>query len=208
MCYTLSRIAVLLCAAIALAFAVLGVYLPLFEMPSRIAHAIQSLNASIQRTDFNISTEKATLERFGQLVSGAPAKSKMTLWRLSYGTSRANTSINLRGDYFTCYQGNIFIQAAEGFAVVTCVLGAANLIMSVFLFFFAPVVKFPLAVYLFLAAAAAVVTVGFALNLYLQGWCSAESLKASEWSLSLGFASFAISCGVSLTASVLVILSY
>ncbi|GET89699.1 hypothetical protein, conserved [Leishmania tarentolae] len=201
-CYTITRSLVLVCATIALAFAVVGVFIPFFVMPSSIVETVNSLNSSIQSPTFNIESGKATLERFGLLASGPPAKSVMTLWKLTYGSSENDTSITLRDDYFTCFRGNMLIQAAEGIAVVTCVLSAANFIMSVFLFFFSPIVKFPLVVYFFLAAAAAAVTSGLTLHLYLHGWCTNTSLKMQEWNLSSGFALFVISCGVSLIASV------
>ncbi|CAC9498939.1 Amastin surface glycoprotein [Leishmania donovani] len=206
-CYTITRTCVLLCATIALALAVLGVFTPFFEMPASIGRTVKLLNASVQSPTFNIETDKVTLERFGLLVSGPPANSKMTLWKLTYGSSGANASINLRDDYFTCFQGNMLIQAAEGIAVVTCVLGAANFIMSMFLFLFSAVVKLPLVIYFFFAAAAAAVTVGLTLNLYLHGWCTTPALKTQEWNLWYGFAFFVISCGASLIASVLTVFS-
>lgn len=206
-CCTITRTCVLLCSAVALALAVLGVFTPFFEMPASIGRTVQLLNATVQSSTFNIETEKASLERFGLLVSGPPAKSKMTLWKLTYASSGAKASINLRDDYFTCFQGNMLIQTAEGIAVVTCVLGVANFIMSIFLFLFSAVIKFPLVVYFFFAAAAAAVTFGLALNLYLHGWCTNLPLKTQEWNLWYGFVFFVISCGASLIASVLTVFS-
>ncbi|KAG5499202.1 hypothetical protein JIQ42_04014 [Leishmania sp. Namibia] len=206
-CKTIICTAVLLCAMAALTFSVLGVLMPFFEMPASIESTIQSLNATIHSPSFNVETDKATLARFGLLAGGPPAKSKMTLWRLTYAASGGDTSIDLRDEYFTCLRGNMLIQAAEGISVVACVLGAANFIMSIFLFFFSAIVKFPLAVYFFLAAAAAVVTLGLALDFYLRGWCSAQSLKACAWNVSVGFAFFVLSCGASLIASVLTFFS-
>ncbi|KAK7201800.1 Amastin surface glycoprotein [Novymonas esmeraldas] len=206
-CRIFIRVVVLLCAVIAVALAVVGVFMPFFEMPSTVNSTVQSLNTSLHSPSFNVATEASTLQRFGALIGGPPANSKMTLWKVTYGTSGANNSVDLRDDYFTCYKGNMLIQAAEGVAVVACALGAANLILSIFLFLFSAVVKFPLSVYFFLSAAAAAVTFGLALNLYLHGWCSVPPLQSSEWNLSLGFAFFVISCGVSLIGSVLTLFS-
>ncbi|KAG5475283.1 hypothetical protein LSCM1_03396 [Leishmania martiniquensis] len=200
---TIIRTAVLLCAVIALALSVLGVFMPFFEMPASVESTLDTLNATIHSPSFDIETDKATLERFGLLAGGPPGKSKMTLWKLIYATSKAGTPVDLREDYFTCFHGNMLIQTAEGMSVVSCVLAAANVIMAIFLFFFSAVVKFPLAMYFFLAAAAAAVTCGVALHLYLHGWCNTPSLKACEWNLSVGFAFFVVSSGVSLIASAL-----
>ncbi|KAG5501403.1 hypothetical protein JKF63_03216 [Porcisia hertigi] len=201
--YTVIRIFVLLCVILSLVLAVLGVLMPFFETPADISLTIRFLTDLLQSPGFSVSEGRPLLERFGHLVSGPPAKSKMTLWGMTYGSSGATNTINLRDEYFTCYLGNMLIQSAEGMAVVTCVLGTANVIMAFFLLFFPSVVKFPLTAYLFFAAVAAAVTFGFTLHLYLHGWCATPALHASEWHVSKGFIFFVISCTLSLIASVL-----
>lgn len=203
-CYTAVRVFVLIFSIVALAFAIVGVFVPFFHVPANKQTVLDELNSTVSSSSFNVTANKATLERFSQLAGSPPAKSTMTLWKLKYATAVDNTtSIDLRDDYFACYAGNMNIQAAEGIAVVTCVLGAANFILSVFTFTFSAVVKFPLALYFFLSAGAAAVTFGIMLHLYLHGWCGDASLKSSYWNLTLGFAFYVVSCAFSLIASVL-----
>lgn len=197
--YTAVRVTVMVCSVIAVALAVVGTLMPFFTMSSGVTATIASLNATIHSSGFNITTDADVLAQFGMLVGGAPAGTKMTLWQLTSG----NTTVDLRDNFFTCYSGNMLIQAAEGIAVVTCVLAAADFIMAIFLFLFSAVVKFPLALYFFLSAAAAAVTFGLALNLYLHGWCGLQSLKTTKWDLSFGFVFFVVSCVASLLASIL-----
>lgn len=203
-CYTVVRAFVLIFSVVALAFAIVGVFVPFFAVPSNKQAVIDELNATVKSADFSSPKDDATLRRFIHLVGSAPAKSTMTLWKLKYHRAvEGLTSLDLRDDYFSCYSGNMLIQAAEGIAVVTCVLGAANFILSAFTFNFSAVVKFPLALYFFLSAAAAAVTFGIMLHLYLHGWCDDTPLKSSYWNLNLGFAFFVVSCAFSLVSSVL-----
>lgn len=203
-CYTAVRVFVLLFSIISLALAIVGVFEPFFIVPASRQSTLDALNQTVLSASFDPATDAATLQRFSQLAGAPPAKSKMTLWKLTYGTSQDNrTSVDLRDEYFSCYNGNMLIQGAEGIAVVTCVLGAANFILSAFTFAFSAVVKFPLALYFFLSAGAAAATFGIMLHLYLHGWCDDASLKSAEWDLNLGFICFVISCALSLISSVL-----
>lgn len=203
-CFTAIRVFVLLFAAVALALAVVGVLMPFFMVPSSRTNTVAALNTTVRSSSFSVANDMPTLRRFSLLAGAPPAKSTMTLWKLKYGTAVGNTSsVDLRDEYFSCYSGNMLIQSAEGIAVVTCVLAAANFLLSTFTFAFSAVVKFPLALYFFLSAATAAVTFGLMLNLYLHGWCDDTSLKAAEWDFALGFFFFVISCGVSLISSVL-----
>lgn len=203
-CYIAVRVFVVIFSIVALALAIVGVFVPFFSMPSNKQTVVNELNATVSSSTFNVTKDRATLQRFSQLAGSPPAKSTMTLWKLKYGSAVDNvTSIDLRDDYFACYTGNMNIQAAEGIAVVTCVLGAANFIMSAFTFSFSAVVKFPLALYFFFSAGAAAVTFGIMLHLYLHGWCGDASLKSAYWNLALGFAFYVVSCAFSLVASVL-----
>ncbi|KPA73481.1 hypothetical protein ABB37_09801 [Leptomonas pyrrhocoris] len=203
-CYTVVRIIVLILSIVALAFAVIGVFVPFLVVPASKQNELDALNMTVRSPSFDISKDAATLQKFSQLAGSPPAKSTMTLWKLKYGNARdGTTTVDLRDEYFSCYAGNMLIQAAEGVAVVTCVLGVANLILSAFTFTFAAVVKFPLALYFFLSGAAAAVTFGIMLNLYLHGWCGDASMKSSYWDLTAGFAFYVISCVLSLVASVL-----
>jgi hypothetical protein len=203
-CYTVVRVLVLIFSVVALALALVGVFVPFFEMPTSKQATLDALNKTVRSRTFNVTRDRDALARFSQLAGSPPAKSTMTLWKLKYGSAVGNaSSIDLRSDYFACYSGNMLIQAAEGIAVVTCVLGAANLIMSAFTFTFSAVVKFPLALYFFFSAGAAAVTFGIMLNLYLHGWCGDASMKSAYWNLASGFAFFVVSCSFSLIASVL-----
>ncbi|KPI88006.1 hypothetical protein ABL78_2882 [Leptomonas seymouri] len=202
--YTSVRICVLIFSIVALVLAVVGVFMPFFTVSSSKQSTLDSIKANVLSSSFDPSKDAHMMQRFIELSSSSPPESVMTLWTLKYGGAlNASAPVDLRDAYFMCYSGNMMIQTAEGMAVVTCVLGAANLILSAFTFAFSEVVKLPLALYFFLAAGAAAVTFCVMLHLYLNGWCDSVSMRSLYWDLTYGFALYVVSCTLYLTASIL-----
>lgn len=208
-----TRIVALIFALAALALAIAGTILPFLHYKDKaLLDQFQTLENSIGNVSI-VTAGDATYYTYLQLSTIPFNGSEMTLWwatlryPVSATASKVNTTgldltssvkLELRTSYFNCSQGQLNIQAAAGTAVVSCVLCCANAILAIFMFCVQPVVKYPLGLYAFLAAASAAVAFGLQLHLYLNGWCDAAAMKDAGWTLDIGFILLVISCGLSL----------
>lgn len=208
---TAIRITVVLLGAVALAFTFLSLFLNLFTISTSYEIEYLKLEESLSNSTFNATSEAgiAMVRRFYELQTLPSKSSTFTMWKANYeyitGTKQ---SFALQNEYFACEAGQRNIQLVQGIAVVAAVLGAMNIVMSLFLFNFSAVVKFPLAIYFFLSAATAGVSFAMLLHLFLNGWCDEAALKTNKWVVSIGFVALPISMVLSFVSAILSILAH
>lgn len=205
-CLFVLRVVVVALNLIALVMGVVSLFVPYYT-GSFFTASDRALITTVKGG--TLAESDPDMEAYKTLLT-TPEKGTMDLWKVKYEyfeNAYPDKTFNVPAGFLSCSKGSLNIQAAEGVGVVVCVLCCANLIMSIFAFFFSPVVKFPLALYEFLAAAASITVMGLTLSFYLSGWCGQPPLK-EMWKLGGGFALCVISCVMSLASSVMTIFVY
>ncbi|KEG15049.1 hypothetical protein DQ04_00201020 [Trypanosoma grayi] len=180
-----SLILPLICAVASFALTLAAIFLPFFVA---------------------VRDEAAAAASNANSIGGHNDKAEATLWEMrTWGPpqdgSDSKEVMLLRNSYFTCNEGKIRIQAAEGVAIAAVVVAVTNLIMSGFYIYASAVIRFPLAVYFMLGAVASATVFVLMLTWYSAGWCEAQpGLKEEvdmKWVFGSGWMLAAASCGCS-----------
>lgn len=213
-CQITLRLVIIAVALAALITQIVAIVQVLFVLP-RSDKPLTEYDAAVAYYNFykDSATPTERSRAMARLANaeGVTYEGSMTLWKIKlWQTARTEPlKEDLSTGYLFCPDALFRFQVAQAMSVVGCVLCAANLIMSPFLFFFSVVVKYPMAVYSLLAGVATAASFAIMLSLYKYGLCDDAQLKLQErgWGISAGILCFIVSFVLSFVNSILVLIT-